>query len=48
MQKRSHEPIYKTDAKNEAKRLGATTFAFAKLLTIKRYNIAKKYNMIEP
>ena len=31
IQIRSHEPIYKTHAKIEAKRLRATTFAFAKL-----------------
>jgi hypothetical protein len=31
IQKRSHEPIYKTHAKIEAKRLKATTFAIAKL-----------------
>ena len=31
IQKRSHEPIYKTHTKFEAKRLRATTFAIAKL-----------------
>ena len=31
IQKRSHEPIYKTYTKIEAKRLRATTFAIAKL-----------------
>ena len=31
IQKISHEPIYKTYAKVEAKRLRATTFAVAKL-----------------
>ena len=31
IQKRSHEPIYKTHTKIEAKRLRATTFAIAKL-----------------
>ena len=31
MQKRSHEPIYKTHTKIEAKKLRATTFAIAKL-----------------
>ena len=31
IQKRSHEPIYKSNKKIEAKRLGATTFAIAKL-----------------
>jgi hypothetical protein len=31
IQKRSYEPIYKTDTKIEAKRLRATTFAIAKL-----------------
>ena len=30
IQKRSHEPIYKTYAKVEAKRLRATTFAIGK------------------
>ena len=30
-QKRSHEPILKTNTKNEAKRLRATTFAITKL-----------------
>jgi hypothetical protein len=30
-QKRSHEPIYKTYTRIEAKRLRATTFAIAKL-----------------
>ena len=30
IQKRSHEPIYKTHTKIEAKRLRATTFAIAK------------------
>jgi hypothetical protein len=29
IQKRSHEPIYKTYTENEAKRLRATTFAIA-------------------
>ena len=29
IQKRSHEPIYKTHTKNKAKRLRATTFAIA-------------------
>ena len=31
IQKRSHEPIYKTHTKIEAKRLRATTFAITKL-----------------
>ena len=31
IQKRSHEPIYKTNTKIEAKGLRATTFAIAKL-----------------
>jgi hypothetical protein len=31
IQKRSHEPIYKTNTKIEAKRLRATTFAIVKL-----------------
>ena len=31
IQKRSHEPIYKTHTKIEAKRLRATTFIIAKL-----------------
>ena len=31
IQKRSHEPIYKTHTNIEAKRLRATTFAIAKL-----------------
>jgi hypothetical protein len=31
IQKRSHEPIYKTHTKIEAKRLRATTLAIAKL-----------------
>jgi hypothetical protein len=31
IQKRSHEPIYKTHTKMEAKRLRATTFALTKL-----------------
>ena len=31
IQKKSHEPIYKTHTKIEAKKLGATTFAIAKL-----------------
>ena len=31
IQKRSHEPIYKTHTKIEAKRLRATTVAIAKL-----------------
>ena len=31
IQKRSHEPIYKTHTKIEAKRLRATTFAIVKL-----------------
>ena len=31
IQKRSHEPMYKTDTKIEAKRLRVTTFAIAKL-----------------
>ena len=31
VQKRSHEPIYKTYTKIEVKRLRATTFAIAKL-----------------
>ena len=31
IQKRSHEPIYKTHIKIEAKRLRATTFAIVKL-----------------
>ena len=30
IQKRSYKSMYKTDAKREAKRLRATTFAFAK------------------
>ena len=30
IQKRSHEPIYKTHTKTEAKRLRSTTFAIAK------------------
>jgi hypothetical protein len=29
--KRSHRPIYKTDTKNEAKRLGSTTCAISTL-----------------
>ena len=32
MQKRSNESINKTDAKNEAKRLRATTFAISKMV----------------
>ena len=31
IQKRGHEPFYKTHTKNEVKRLRATTFAIAKL-----------------
>ena len=31
IQKRSHEPFYKTHTKIEAKKLKATTFAIAKL-----------------
>ena len=31
IQKKSHEPIYKTHIKFESKRLRATTFAIAKL-----------------
>ena len=31
IEKISHEPIYKTDSKDAAKRLWATTFAIAKL-----------------
>ena len=31
IQKRCHVSIYKTDTKNEAKSLGATTFAIEKL-----------------
>ena len=31
IENRTHEPIYKTDTKNEAKRLRATLFVIAKL-----------------
>ena len=43
-QKRSDEPMYKTNAKNEAKRLIATTFAIAKL---KEQNVEqyRKFNI---
>ena len=38
--KRSHEPLYKKDTSNEAKRLRPTTFAISKWKTI-----VKKTNM---
>ena len=45
IQKRSHEPIYKTHTKIEAKRLRAKTFAIAKLeelLTLERQEREEK------